>query len=263
MSSIAFYLSRFGTVISPDLPGIGGMDSFYKVGRKFSIDNYAELLFEILKKEKIDQKKQEVVLAGMSFGFIVSTRMLQLHPEAARWFSKVMCIGAFGRWSDFQRNLPRDRVLRYAKIGNSAVGSFIIKTLFMRDWPLKLYFWFLRFRKNVKYDKKGQAYRDLVEMELSLWKENDTRTRFAIYKLFCTFDLTKPKTEKIKTHVYSLFIPADQWVNAKRVHKTLRKLYKSVDEIPLDSKVHAPSVISSESEIEDMFGDSIAKVLSA
>src|SRR3712207_1180020 len=35
-------LNRYGAVTMPDLPGFGGMDSFYKIGKKPTIDNLAD-----------------------------------------------------------------------------------------------------------------------------------------------------------------------------------------------------------------------------
>src|SRR6478609_3672604 len=42
-------LQEFGTVTMPDLPGFGGMDSFYSIGRKPTIDAYADYLASFVK----------------------------------------------------------------------------------------------------------------------------------------------------------------------------------------------------------------------
>src|ERR1022692_3254958 len=42
-------LNEYGSVTMPDLPGFGGMDSFYKIGRKPTLDNYADYLAAFIK----------------------------------------------------------------------------------------------------------------------------------------------------------------------------------------------------------------------
>ena len=46
---LAAALAEFGQVISPDLPGFGGMTSFFKVGLTPSLDNYADYLYSFIK----------------------------------------------------------------------------------------------------------------------------------------------------------------------------------------------------------------------
>src|SRR3954468_11091969 len=63
-------LNRYGAVTMPDMPGFGGMDSFYKIGRKPTIDNMADYLAAFI---KLRYKRKKIVIVGMSFGFAVAT----------------------------------------------------------------------------------------------------------------------------------------------------------------------------------------------
>src|ERR1700741_1092962 len=74
-------LNQYGTVTMPDLPGFGGMDSFYRIGQKPTIDNLADYLAAFI---KMHYKKRKFTIAGLSFGFLVATRMLQRYPEMAK-----------------------------------------------------------------------------------------------------------------------------------------------------------------------------------
>src|SRR5687767_2102595 len=71
-------LNEFGGVTMPDLPGFGGMDSFNKIDQKPTIDNYADYLAAFI---KMRYKRQRITILGISFGFVVATRMLQRYPE--------------------------------------------------------------------------------------------------------------------------------------------------------------------------------------
>ena len=45
MLGVAEVLARYGGVTMPDYPGFGGMDSFYKIKQKPTLDNYADYMW--------------------------------------------------------------------------------------------------------------------------------------------------------------------------------------------------------------------------
>src|SRR5689334_19455199 len=74
-------LNDYGTVTMPDLPGFGGMDSFAKIGRKPTIDAFADYMAAFI---KLRYKRKRVTMVAISFGFVVATRMLQRYPELTK-----------------------------------------------------------------------------------------------------------------------------------------------------------------------------------
>src|SRR5437899_499489 len=46
---LAQAFNEFGEVTAPDLPGFGGMDSFYTIGKKPDLDNMADYLASFVK----------------------------------------------------------------------------------------------------------------------------------------------------------------------------------------------------------------------
>ena len=67
-------MSQYGNVTIPDYPGFGGMDSFYKIGMKPTLDNLADYLATFV---KLRYRGKKVTIVGMSLGFVIATRMLQ------------------------------------------------------------------------------------------------------------------------------------------------------------------------------------------
>jgi pimeloyl-ACP methyl ester carboxylesterase len=49
-------LNEYGDVTMPDLPGFGGMDSFYKIGKKPTLDNMADYLKKFIKQHYKEEK---------------------------------------------------------------------------------------------------------------------------------------------------------------------------------------------------------------
>src|SRR5581483_611837 len=68
--SLVQNLTEYGNVTMPDLPGFGGMDSFYKIGRKPTIDDFADYLAAFI---KLRFRRKRITIVAISFGFIVVT----------------------------------------------------------------------------------------------------------------------------------------------------------------------------------------------
>src|SRR3990167_463621 len=75
---VAEYLNRYGPVTSPDLPGFGGMQAFYKINEKPDLDKLADYLASFI---KFRYHGQRFTIMAISYGFTVATRMLQRYPD--------------------------------------------------------------------------------------------------------------------------------------------------------------------------------------
>jgi pimeloyl-ACP methyl ester carboxylesterase len=118
-------LNRYAAVTMPDLPGFGGMDSFYSIGRKPSIDNMADYLAAFI---KLRYKRKKVSIAGMSFGFIIVTRMLQRYPELAKKVTLLVSIVGFAHHEDFTFSKPR----YYGYLGGTKILSHKVPATLFR-----------------------------------------------------------------------------------------------------------------------------------
>jgi pimeloyl-ACP methyl ester carboxylesterase len=91
-------LQEYGNVTMPDLPGFGGMDSFARINRYPNIDAYADYLAAFI---KLRYRRKKFVVIGISFGFLVITRMLQRYPELTKKITLVVSIVGFMHKDDF------------------------------------------------------------------------------------------------------------------------------------------------------------------
>jgi len=127
--------NAFGSVTVPDLPGFGGMDSFYKIGQKPTIDNFADYLASFM---KLRYKRRKVVIVGISFGFVVATRMLQRYPDLAKRVELIVSGAGFVRYDDF--TFSRARMFMYRLI-SFVVGQPVVSTffryVFLNPWVLR------------------------------------------------------------------------------------------------------------------------------
>lgn len=92
-------LRHYANVTAVDLPGLGGMDSFYKIGLKPSIDNFADYLETYI---KLRYKKSKFSIFAIGFGSVVVTRMLQRNPALALKVHLVVGVNAYAHHSDLK-----------------------------------------------------------------------------------------------------------------------------------------------------------------
>lgn len=261
MYTTAKFHSRYGRVWMPDLPGFGGMDSFYKIGRVADIDDYADYLYTYIRTCKLDTKKLRIV--AMSFGFLVVTRMLQKYPELTENVEFVVSFVGFGRTSDFSVDtLDKTYNKILMKLTDTKLGGNLVGTLLFNKLSLRVLFAIFRvINPNPKYRHNTKESRaSAQEMELELWSKNDARTKFHTYRVLADFDLTKGQ-KPINLDLYDMITPADQYFDSQAVSKTLARLFTSSSTYMANLKLHAPSVIGNEDDVANIYPEAIKKIL--
>ncbi len=262
MYSTAQFHSNYGRVWMPDMPGFGGMDSFYKVGLLPSIESYADYLYTVVKAYKLDKKRLRIF--AMSFGFLSVTRMLQKHPELSDDVEFVISFVGFGRTSDFSLDtFEKFYTKPLLKLASTKLGSALISTLVFNRVSLRFMFKMFKYlNPNPKYrHETPEKELEAIEMELDLWTMNDARTKFYTYQVLSNFDLTK-ETRKIDLPLHDLTTPTDQYFDHKAVNKTLSKLYDEYNSHTAKLELHAPSVIGDEKTVSKIYPDEIKDLLS-
>src|ERR1035437_2543712 len=127
---VAELLNEYSGMTIPDLPGFGGMDPFYKIGEKPSLDNMADYLASFI---KLRYRNKRFNVVGFSLGVIIITRMLQKHPELVKQVNHVISIAGFTHKDDFKFKRRNFLFLRYTSSIFStrlpaAIGKYIFFT---------------------------------------------------------------------------------------------------------------------------------------
>ncbi len=233
-------LNRYGAVTMPDLPGFGGMDSFYKIGKKPSIDNLADYLAAFI---KLRYRRKKVAIAGMSFGFVVVTRMLQRYPELVKKVTLLISVVGFAHKDDFTFSKPRyyfylgtTHLLTYripAKIFRyTAVNSIVLRTFYGHTHNAK--------HKFASATSK-EAYKQLMDMEVRLWHDNDIRTWAYTSTQFLTFDNCQVQ---IQLPIWHVSVESDNYFDNNVVEQHMQVIFTDFHNVPIAVKNHAPSVVA-------------------
>jgi len=247
-------LSHYGNVTMPDLPGFGGMDSFYKINKKPELDNFADYLKEFILKSYA--KNEKIVIAGMSFGFVVATKMLQKYPEMKNRVRLIVSIVGFSDSKDF--TLKPVRKFMYilgSKLVSTKPGSVFFRYVALNPVFLNAFYGRTHNAKHKFKEAQSRAEIDAIKAtEVRLWHDNDPRTWSYTTILLLTL---KQQDIKIELPVWHVGVSDDHFFDHKCVENNLSKIYSSVTHINIDAKMHAPSVIADEQSASGMLPEEL------
>lgn len=241
---VAQVLNRYGAVTMPDMPGFGGMDSFYKIGKKPTIDNLADYLAAFI---KLRYKRKKVIIAGMSVGFVVVTRMLQRYPELCDKVSLLVSVVGFAHHEDF--TFSKTRFWSYmigTKILSHRLPARVFRYVALNRWVLRSFYGKTHNAKH-KYAqaKTPEDVEKIQQMEVWLWQNNDPRTWAFTTTQILTFDNCIARVDLPVWHVAT---KGDHFFDNHLVEQHMRVIFKDFHKAEIDLETHAPSVIANAAE---------------
>lgn len=252
--------NAYGNVTMPDLPGFGGMDSFYKIGQKPTIDNLADYLASFV---KLRYKRRRLVIVGISFGFVVATRMLQRYPELAKKVDLVVSCVGFAHHDDFTFTKPRMfmyRTLVRLVMLPGVMGAF--KLIGLNKYSLR-YAYTRTHNARHKFEAAAadglDTFNAVMETEIELWRINDLKTHLFTTKQFLHLDNCK---QQVNVPVVHIGTKGDYYFNGHIVEQHLRVIYREYTGMELDLRTHAPSVVATKKESAMFIPPKLRKQLS-
>lgn len=251
-------LNKYAAVTMPDLPGFGGMDSFYKIGKKPTIDNMADYLAAFV---KMRYRNRKFVIAGMSFGFIVATRMLQRYPELTKKVTMLVSIVGFAHKDDF--TFTRSRHFGYivaAKALSHRPVAILFRYVALQPRVLRAIYARTHNAKHKFALAKDKAEFDyLMDVEIGLWHNNDVRTWGFTSVEFLNFD--NCEHGRVNLPVWHVGAKADHFFDNNLVEQHMRVIFSNFHKTEIAMKAHAPSVIADEKMAAPFLPPQLRKVL--
>lgn len=251
------FANKYGAVTAPDLPGFGGMDSFYKIGKKPTVDSFADYLAAFV---KLRYKRKKVVIIGMSLGFVITTRMLQRYPELRKHVSMVVSLAGMTHRDDFQ--FPPARYWPYRAIG--VVFARWLPAVFFRyvclnSWVLRKTYAKTYLARSKFAAAKNQAEHDhFMDVEIDLWHRNDVRTHARTTTELLTLDNCQPRLD---IPVWHVIVDGDQYLDNHRTEQHMRVAFSNVNTARSSMKHHAPSIIANEADAAPLIPPKLRRVL--
>jgi len=232
-------LQDYGSVTVPDMPGFGGMDSFAKIDQKPTIDAYADYLAALI---KLRYKRRRVTIVGISFGFVVATRMLQRYPELSKKVDLLVSMVGFMHRDDIHFT-PRNRhfyrllsrafatrpislIIRYGFLNRTVIGSLYTK---------------LPNGKRRLIEMDPTEYQLMLDFDVRLWQENDVRTHWLTTSEFLNLDNCRMPIDLPVWHVAS---KDDPYLNNVLVKEHMLVTFKECHQVLFNATSHTPSILA-------------------
>lgn len=257
MLGFAEVLSRYGAVTMPDLPGFGGMDSFYKIKEKPTIDNYADYLASLI---QLRYKRRRVVIVAMSFSVPLVVRMLQRYPDLAKKVDFMVSTVGFVHKDDFKFSKLNYLGLRaLAKVGSYRIPAAFISTIMLNPLTIRLAYTLVSDRHSKMKDANIRERQKRIDFETKLWRINDVRTRMSTIALMLTVDVCD---QKVPIPMYHVAPKHDRYFDNAIVEQHMRIIFDQFEAIESKMPAHAPTVIATAKEASPYVPRRIRKLLS-
>ncbi len=232
-------LNEYGAVTMPDLPGFGGMDSFYKIGRKPDVDAFADYLAAFV---KLRYRRKRLTIVAISYGFVVVTRMLQRYPELAKKVDLLVSEVGFVHKDDFIYPVRRREFYRFATrcfatppmalmIRYFGLNRFVLKTLYAK----------LPNSKKRMVEVTPEEFEITMDFEVKLWQANHVRTHWLTTSQFFTLDNCTRQVDVPVVHVVS---KVEHYFNNGIVEQHMRVVFKNYRKYTARLRAHTPSVLA-------------------
>lgn len=254
--SFAQVLNDFGGVTMPDLPGFGGMDSFYKIGETPDLNTMADYLASVV---KLRYRGRRFTIAGTSYGFIIATRMLLNYPEIAKKVDLLISVVGFAHHEDFNFSKSRMTIYRLAAhlisnrfvaplFRNVALHPMVLRSVYHRTHNAK--------HKFAGYDREQKEA--LTEFEIVLWRINDVRTHMRTSTSMLQLNNCYAQVD---LPVYHIGVDVDHYFNNRLVEQHMRIIFNDFIYIKAPLDRHVPNVLASKEESAKLFSTKIRRLL--
>lgn len=249
-------LSDYGNVTMPDMPGFGGMDSFYKIGVRPSIDAFADYLAAFV---KLCYKRKRVTIFAISFGFVVVTRMLQRYPELAGKVDLLVSEVGFAHHDDFVYSKRQKRLFRRVTrlfatrpvalfIRYCGLNRFVLRTLYVR----------LPNSKRRMIEVTPEEFELTMDFEVKLWQANDVRTHWLTTSDFLALDNCQQTIDLPLVHVVA---QEEHYFDNRVVEQHMKVIFKNYKQFQAKTKAHTPSVLGDKKAMAVMVPAGLKKLL--
>ena len=255
--SLAENLRWYGPVTVPDLPGFGGMQSFSKIGTKPDIDAYADYLASFI---KLRYKQRRITIVGVSFGFVVATRMLQKYPQLAKKVDLVVSLAGFMCADDFR--WPKRTRFTYRLISRffaTRPVSFLIRYVGLNRFVIETLTHILPHSKHRYIEVSPEEFKKTMDFEVKLWHANDVRTHWLTTAEFFRLDNTKKHIDLPVAHVTTR---GEQYFNNIKVEQHMRMVFKDYEQFASKTGAHVPHTTADKKTTGAMLPPGLRKVLS-
>lgn len=232
--ALAQSLNRYGALTMPDLPGFGGMQSFYRIGMAPSLDNLADYLAAFV---KLRYKNRRITIVGVSFGFVVVAKMLQKYPRLAGKVNLLVSLNGFVHKEDFVFSKQRYLALQYGS-GLSAhrLPAWLMHNILLQPGLIRLAYKV----RNIEPDSAESMFK------INLWRTSDIQTYMRTAHEMLTLDLCK---HHVDLPVYHVAANADHYFDNHIVEQHMQVVFSGFTLLHSKQAKHALPMLATSRDV--------------
>jgi pimeloyl-ACP methyl ester carboxylesterase len=250
-------LSQYGNVTMPDLPGFGGMESFYKTNTRPNIDAFADYLASFV---KLRYRRKRVTIYAISYGFVVVTRMLQRHPELAEKVDLLISFAGFMHKSDISYGGRKKGFYAYvARFLATRPVAILVRYCGLNKFVLKKLYKTFPNSKRRMAELGPEDFKASINFELILWQANDVRTHWLTTSEFIKLNNL---TRHISLPVVHVVSEKDHYLDNISVEQHMRQIFSEYVQFVSRTKAHVPSVLADKRAMAVMVPPGLRRLLS-
>jgi pimeloyl-ACP methyl ester carboxylesterase len=255
--SLVENLESYGNVTMPDLPGFGGMESFYKIDKRPDIDAFADYLASFI---KLRYKNKRVTIYAISYGFVIVTRMLQRYPELAKKVDMLVSFAGFMHKDDIKYGSAKKRFYSYvARFFAARPVAIFIRYCGLNKLVLRvLYKTFPNSRKRM-VEITPEEFSMSIDFEQRLWQDNDVRTHWLTTSEFLKLNNLELHISLPVVHIVS---QKDHYLNNIKVEQHMRQVFSDYKQFVSRTKAHVPSILADKKAMGVMVPPGLGRLLS-
>ncbi len=192
---LAVVLKSYANVTIIDLPGLGGMDSFFSIGLKPTLDNMADYIASYI---KLKFKRKRLSMIAVGFGSVLVTRMMQRNKDISAKINTLVFINGFAHKDDFTiKGFDRYVMKMYNYVCSTKPVSDILKVTLFNTLALKI-----RYPLNkVRVNRGGPARTFVRRFLIDLAKATDLRTKMYLKRELPNLDNCQVRIDATLWHI--------------------------------------------------------------
>jgi pimeloyl-ACP methyl ester carboxylesterase len=187
-------------------------------------------------------KNRSVSIVGISFGFLVVTRMLQKYPDIVKKVDLLVSGAGFAHKDDLA--FSRNRHIFYRSIYTAFLPgptAFIFRYGIINSLFLRTFYGRTHNAKN-KFDGLNEEQKDaMTQFEIRLWHENDVRTWLRTCQEMLTLDNCHKQVDLPLWHIQ---VEADKYFNNDLVKQHLHIIFSDVFIVRAKLTKHSTDIIA-------------------
>jgi hypothetical protein len=258
MAAIAEEMNKYGAVTLPDLPGLGGMQSFYKIGKKPTLDNYADYLATFIRWR---YKRKRFCIAATSFGFTVVVAMLKKYPELCKQVDIVISFVGFLHKDELHFSKDTLFIGRFfSRLLSFKLTAGFLRLFVVRRPIIKLAYKIASSKSHkIKDAETEEIKKKRIEFETWLWKNNDIRTHMYTLSKMLNIDLLDARIKNV--HLHHIGVDNDHYFDGHVVAQHMNIVFEQCTFDTAKLKSHAPTVIASAKEASRLLPSYTKRIL--